>query len=368
MSPINPLRQLSAFGQSVWYDNIQRSLLNSGQLSQMIAGDDLRGITSNPAIFEKAIGNSTDYDEALRCEQRRDSQQSSRALFFSLAIEDIREAAKALYPVYEATEGVDGQVSLEVSPDLAHDAEATVREARELFARLALPNVMIKVPGTVAGLPAIEHLIAEGIHVNVTLLFSVKRYIAVAEAFVRGLERRHAQNLPIDRIASVASFFVSRLDSVLDPVLAQRQPQLQGRIAVANAKRAYQAYRNIVASSRFARLRAAGAHPQRLLWASTSTKNPAYPDLLYVDELIGPDTVNTMPPLTYEAFRDHGTVARTLDRHPEQALADLAALPTLGIDLDAVTDGLESDGILAFIQSFNTLQATIDARRRALAA
>jgi transaldolase len=225
---------------------------------------------------------------------------------------------------------------------------------------------MIKVPGTVPGLHAVERLIAEGVNVNVTLLFSVERYVSVAEAYLRGLERRRAQGLPLDRVASVASFFVSRIDTALDPVLAQRRPELQGKIANANAKLAYQEYLEICGGAHFAALRAAGARPQRLLWASTSTKNPAYPDLLYVDNLIGPDTVNTMPPATYAAFRDHGAVAPTLERDVDEALAQLAALPELGIDLSAVTDQLEIDGVHAFIQSFENLLAAIEAKIRTL--
>ena len=367
MPHANPLRLLSAAGQSVWYDNIQRSMLRDGTLARLIAEDDLRGITSNPTIFEKAIAGSADYDEALRQELRRNPEQSSRELFFSLAIEDIRAAAEALRPTYEASAGVDGMVSLEVAPDLAHDLEGTVREARALVARLDLPNVMIKVPGTVTGLHAVERLIAAGINVNVTLLFSVERYVSVAEAYLRGLERRRALGLPLDRVASVASFFISRIDTLLDPLLAERQPELQGQIAIANAQLAYQEYQEIFGSAHFAALRAAGARPQRLLWASTSTKNPAYPDLLYVDRLIGPDTVNTMPPATYAAFRDHGTIAPTLEQDVETALARLAALPALGIDLGAITDQLEIDGINAFIHSFDTLLAALDAKRTVLA-
>lgn len=364
MPQANPLRQLNAAGQSVWYDNIQRSMLHSGLLARLIAEDDLRGITSNPSIFEKAIGGSDDYDALLQRELARDPQQSARTLFFTLAVEDIRAAAETLRPVYDATDGMDGMVSLEVSPDLAHDTEGTVREARALFARLALPNVMIKVPGTLSGLPAVTQLIAEGVNVNVTLLFSVERYSAVADAYLRGLEQRHAHGQPLERIASVASFFVSRLDTTLDPRLAERRPDLQGQIANANAKKAYQHYREISASPRFTALRAAGARPQRLLWASTSTKNPAYSDLLYVDSLIGPETVNTMPPATYAAFRDHGVVARTLDQDVAQALAQLAALPDLGIDLTAVTDQLEQEGVQAFVQSFEHLLAVIAAKTR----
>ncbi len=366
--PSNPLRQLNAFGQSVWYDNIQRSMLTSGHLAQMIAADDLRGITSNPSIFEKAICTSSDYDAALQQVLRQDASISNRDLFFTLALQDIQAAAQALLPVYVASAGVDGMVSIEVSPDLAQDAQGTVREARELFAGLKQPNVMIKVPGTLRALPAVEQLIAEGINVNVTLLFSVERYIAVAQAYVRGLERRYANNLPIERSASVASFFVSRLDTALDPLLAQRRPALQGKIAIANAKLAYQQYLEIFSSAQFAALRAQGARPQRLLWASTSTKNPAYPDLLYVDQLIGPDTVNTIPPATYAAFRDHGVVARTLDQDVETALAQLAALPELDIDLSAVTDQLESEGIHAFEQAFSTLLAALDTKRQQLVA
>ncbi|MFO1371375.1 MAG: transaldolase [Candidatus Competibacteraceae bacterium] len=368
MSQPNALRLLSAAGQSVWYDNLQRSMLTSGMLARLIAEDDLRGITSNPTIFEKAIAGSHDYDEALRRELQRNPQQSSRELFFTLALEDIRAAAEALRPTYDATAGVDGMVSLEVSPDLAHDVEGTVREARELFAHLNLPNIMIKVPGTIPGLHAVERLIAEGVNINVTLLFSVERYISVAEAYLRGLERRRAQGLPLDRIASVASFFVSRLDTALDPVLAQQQSDLQGKIANANAKLAYQEYREIFGGEHFAALRATGARPQRLLWASTSTKNPAYPDLLYVDNLIGPDTVNTMPPATYDAFRDHGIIAPTLEQDVEVALTQLATLPELGIDLSAVTDQLEIDGVAAFITSFENLLTAIESKIRSLAA
>ena len=368
MPHANPLRRLNAAGQSVWYDHIQRSMLTSGKLARLVAEDDLRGITSNPTIFEKAITGSGDYDEALRRELQRDPNQSSRELFFSLAIDDIRAAAEALRPTHDATGGMDGMVSLEVSPDLAHDIDGTVREARELFARLNLPNVMIKVPGTVPGLHAVERLIAENINVNVTLLFSVERYVSVAEAYLRGLERRRARGLPLDRVSSVASFFVSRLDTALDPMLAERRPDLRGQIANANAKLAYQEYLEIFGGGHFAALRAAGARPQRLLWASTSTKNPDYPDLLYVDNLIGPDTINTMPPATYDAFRNHGVVARTLDQDVEAALARLAALPELGIDLSAVTDQLEIDGVNAFIKSFEALLAVIEAKSRALLA
>lgn len=363
----NPLSELNAFGQSVWYDNIQRSLLTSGQLAAMVAADEVRGITSNPSIFEKALATSDDYDAALQQALQQDATQSERDLFFTLAMQDIRDAATILAPVYTATQGVDGMVSLEVSPHLAHDTEGTVREARQLWASLDLPNVMIKVPGTPAGLPAVEQLISDGININVTLLFSVERYVAVAAAYLRGLERRYAQQLPLQNIASVASFFVSRLDSALDPLLATSRPAWQGKIANANAKHAYQEYTRICNGSQFAHLSAAGARPQRLLWASTSTKNPAYPDLLYVDQLIAPGTVNTMPPATYAAFRDHGTIAPTLEQDLTAARAQLDGLAALGIDLDAITTQLEAEGIHAFVQAFDNLCAAIAAKRQRLA-
>jgi transaldolase len=362
----NPLHLLNASGQSVWYDNIHRSLLTSGELLRMIAEDDLRGITSNPSIFDKAISGGQEYDEALQHSLTTRGIQSSRDLFFALAIEDIRTAADVFLPVYEATNGLDGMVSLEVSPDLAYDTKATLREARELYGRLERPNVMIKVPATSAGLPAIEHLIADGININVTLLFSVERYTEVADAYMRGLERRLHSGLPVDRIASVASFFVSRIDSALDPVLAARNPGLQGKIAIANAKLAYQRFKAVCADRRFEVLSKAGAQPQRLLWASTSTKNPAYQDVLYVESLIGPQTVNTLPPPTYDAFRDHGMVAQTLEDQVDLALTQLTTLAELGIDLKAVTDRLEKEGVTAFAQSFRNLLSGIEVKAATL--
>jgi transaldolase len=367
-NPNNPLRKLNTAGQSVWCDNIHRAMLTSGGLLTMIEDDDLRGVTSNPAIFDRAISTGHEYDALLERELRRDRRQSPRALFFALAVEDIRDAADALRPVHERTDGVDGMVSLEVSPDLAHDTEATLREARELHARLGRPNVMIKVPGTKAGLPAIERLTAEGVNINVTLLFSVERYEEVAQAYLRGLERRRADGRPIDRIVSVASFFVSRVDSLLDPMLAEKRPELQGKIAIANAKLAYQRYQRIYGGERFAALRAAGARPQRLLWASTGTKNPAYPELLYVERLIGPETVNTMPPATYEGFRESGLVARTLDQDVAEAEQQVKALAEVGIDLAAATDRLEQEGVELFVTAFNNLLQHLEAKSARLAA
>ncbi len=363
----NPLRTLNAAGQSVWYDNIQRSMLTSGELARLIERDDLRGITSNPSIFEKAIAGSRDYDAQLARELARVPAPSARELFFALAVEDIRAAADLLAATHRASDGVDGMVSLEVSPDLAHDTEGTLREARELHARVDRPNVMIKVPATRAGIPAIEQLTADGIPVNVTLLFSVERYLEVAETYLRGLETRLNKGQPVAHVVSVASFFVSRIDSALDPLLAEQAPALAGKIAIANAKRAYALFRERFGGARFARLAAAGARAQRLLWASTSTKNPAYPDVLYCEALIGTDTVNTLPPATYDAFRDHGRVAPTLAAGLAEAEAQLAALAALGIDLAAVTERLEAEGVAAFEKSFVTLLAAIEAKAGALA-
>lgn len=363
----HPLRRLNAAGQSPWYDNIHRSMLEQGGLARLIADDELRGVTSNPAIFEKAIAGTGEYDDAIRRLLATRPGQPARELFLALALDDIRAAADVLLPVYRATDGRDGYVSMEVSPDLAHDTGATVREAHELAANLDRPNVMIKVPATRAGIPAIEELIADGIHVNVTLLFAVGRYTEVAEAFLRGLERRLEHGQSVDRIASVASFFVSRVDTALDPVLASQAPALAGTLAIANAKLARARYRELFGGQRFARLAAAGACPQRLLWASTGTKNPAYSDVLYVESLIGPDTVNTMPPATWAAFRDHGRVAPTLDAGLDAAEAAVAQLTALGIDLTAVTDRLEAEGVAAFVQSFETLLAALDTKARAVA-
>ncbi len=363
----NPLRQLNAAGQSVWYDYIRRDLLGEA-LATLIERDDLRGITSNPTIFEKALSSGHDYDAALRRELRDVPGRDPRELFFTLAIEDIRNAADQFRPVYERTGGVDGMVSLEVSPDLAHDTEATVREARTLWQRLDRPNAMIKVPATKAGVPAVETLIGEGINVNVTLLFAVERYREVADAYLRGLERRREQGGALDRIASVASFFVSRVDTAIDPLLAERQPDLAGRIAIANAKLAYRDYRAIVAEQRFRSLSTAGARPQRLLWASTGTKNPDYPELLYVEQLIGPDTVDTMPPATYERFGEAGTVAETLTRGVDEAEHHIALLAELGIDLTEITDRLEVEGVAAFAKSFDNLLAAVAERAGELAA
>jgi len=365
---MNRLRRLQDFGQSIWYDNIERRMLHTGELARMIQEDGLRGITSNPTIFEKAITASKDYDTSLLNFLQRNDRQDSRALFFNLAIEDIQRAADLLMPVYEQSKGRDGYVSLEVSPDLAYDVEETIAEAERLHLRVNRPNLMIKVPATKEGVLAFENLIAKGININVTLLFSVERYKEVVEAYLAALESRLRSGQHVDGIASVASFFVSRVDTAVDKLLeniAIEQPaaaQLQGQIAIANAKLAYAWYQRIFESQRFDALRQAGAATQRLLWASTGTKNPAYSDVLYLDALIGSDTVNTVPPATYAAFKDHGQPHATLKEGLEEAEEHIAKLREMGIDLDAVTQQLEKEGVQSFAKSFTNLLDAIAAK------
>lgn len=364
----NPLRELNASGQSVWCDNIHRAMLTEGELTSMIEEDDLRGVTSNPSIFDKAISSSSAYDSLLQQQLNQQPQPASRDLFFALAIEDIREACQVMRPVYDKTDGEDGMVSLEVSPDLAYDCEATITEARSLWQRIDQPNLMIKVPATEACLPAIEQLIADGINVNVTLLFSVERYQAVADAYLRGLEQRQAKGQSVAKIASVASFFISRVDSAIDPLLQDKRPEWQGQIAIANAKLAYQHYLELFNSERFNTLKAQGALPQRLLWASTGTKNPNYSKLLYIEQLIGPNTVNTMPPATYEAFRENGQVAPTLEQGVDEAQQQIQELAELGIDLAAVTEKLEQDGVKIFADAFKNLLDHLETKAAKIAA
>ncbi len=374
---MNSIRRLSEFGQSVWYDNIERNMLGQGgALEQMIKEDDLRGITSNPSIFEKAINGSDAYDSSLSNLLGASPRPDSRALFFSLAIEDIQQAADQFRPVYDRTNGLDGYVSLEVSPDLAYDTYGTVEEATRLAARVDRPNLMIKIPATKEGLPAIEALTAAGININATLLFSVDRYEEVARAYHRGLRKRLEAGQPLDHIASVASFFVSRVDSLIDRLLQEKWEtaseenkviieKLTGRIAIANAKAAYRVFQRLMEED-FADLEAAGARPQRLLWASTGVKNPAYSDVRYIDELIGEQTVNTVPPATYQAFKDHGTVAATLTRNVDEAMKQLEQLSLQGINLEAATKQLEKEGVKAFEDAFNTLLAAIDEKAQRL--
>ena len=369
---INPLEEARRLGQGVWLDYLRRGLIGSGELAGLIEAG-LSGVTSNPTIFEKAIAGSRDYDEQLRALIAEGREVE--AIFEGLAVEDIRAAADLLAPVYDRAEGRDGFVSLEVSPRLAHDTAGTIEAARRLWRAVGRPNVMIKVPATAAGVPAIERLIGDGLNVNVTLIFAVERYEAVAEAYLAGLERRLREGRPLDRIASVASFFLSRVDTLVDRLLqaklreaagegeARRLEALQGKAAIANAKLAHARFRAIFAGPRWDALEAHGARVQRPLWASTGTKNPAYGDLHYVEPLIGPDTVTTLPPATLEAFRDHGRARATLEEGLPEAEATIRELAAVGVDLGAVARRLEEEGVKAFADSFDALFACIQAKR-----
>ena len=364
-------------GQAPWLDNISRGLISSGELQKMIDHDGIVGVTSNPTIFEKAIGTGTDYDAQMRevYGQGKDAQ----AVFLELMIRDIQDAADIFRPVYDRTDRLDGYISIEVTPDLARNTAGTLTQVRTFHERLGRPNVLVKIPATAEGVPAIEQAIYEGISINVTLIFAIDRYQAVMEAYLRGLERRHAEGKSLD-MASVASFFVSRVDSNVDKKLdaliekagsadeKQRLTKLKGKAAIANAKIAYEIFGQVFSGPRWEKLAAAGARVQRPLWASTSTKNPTYRDVLYVEHLIGPDTVDTMPPATIVAFNDHGTVKRTIDHDlpaEHQVIADLAAV---GIHMDAVTKELEDEGVASFAKSFETLNGVIAGKRAALAA
>lgn len=374
----NPLRELARYGQSVWYDSLRRGILVSGELARDVEEDGLAGLTTNPAIYEKAISGSRDYDaELATLLPRRDLD--AKTIYEELALHDIQAAADLLRPVYERTARRDGYVSLEVAPMVAHDADATRVEARRLWRALGRENVMIKVPGTPEALPAIRALLSEGVNVNVTLLFSRGTYARVAEEHLAALEDRAARGEDLSRVASVASFFVSRIDVLVDKLLDElctsaadhelrkRAEALRGRVAIANAKLAYQDWRAFTSSPRWARLRRRGAQTQRLLWASTSTKDPRYRDVMYVEGLIGPETVDTMPPATFEAFRDHGQVRPSLEANVEGARSALAELADLGISIDDVTDRLLAEGVRLFAEPFAKLLAAIEERRAAAA-
>lgn len=356
---MNPLLELNSFGQSIWLDYIRRDFVTGDGLAKLIAEDGLTGMTSNPAIFEKAIGGGNEYAPAIRA--LKSKGLDAMGLYEALAIEDIQSAADRLRPVFEASDGRDGYVSLEVSPYLANDTAATVVEAHRLWREVSRPNLMIKVPATKAGLPAIEQLIAQDMNVNVTLLFARGMYEQVAERYIAGLERRLSEGLDIDRIASVASFFVSRIDAAVDPRLPEA---LRGKTAIANAKLAYESYLRLFSDARWEKLAEKGARPQRLLWASTSTKNPAYRDVLYVEELIGSNTVNTLPPATLDAFRDHGRPRASLEEHLPEAHATLAAVEK-HLRLEEVTDTLLVDGVKLFADAFDKLLAAVEAARNA---
>jgi transaldolase len=373
MSASTPLHSLNAAGQSIWLDFIDRSLLQGDTLARRIRDEALTGITSNPTIFEKALASGSAYDAQLRSAS---AGKTAWELFELVETDDVRTACDIFRPVYDATKMLDGYVSIEVSPGAAHDAAATVAEAHRLWKTVNRPNVMIKVPGTSEGCIALEQLIADGINVNVTLLFAVAAHERVIEAFIAGLERRAAAGLPLNHVASVASFFVSRVDSAIDAQLdalvkagtlsAAAGKELQGKAAIANAKRAYRLFREKFSGPRWAALAGKGAQLQRPLWASTSTKNPSYRDTIYVEGLIGPDTVNTMPPNTLEAYRDHGVTLRSVDSDLAAADAVLAELDRHGIKLDAVTDKLLAEGLTSFQKSFDTLIAGIEQKTAAL--
>ncbi len=369
----NPLVELNALGQSVWFDNIERKLITQGELKRMIEEDALGGVTSNPAIFEKAISGSDDYTDQLR--ELAEQNKTAIEIYESLAVRDIQMAADTLAPVYEKTQGADGFVSLECSPLLARDTQGTIEEARRLWRWLDRPNVMIKIPGTAEGMPAIEQCISEGININITLLFSLASYDATIEAYVRGLERRDAEGKAVDRIASVASFFVSRIDTAMDKKLEDmisqskdeeeraRLGSLAGRIAIANARMAYQRFKEVFHGPRFRALEEKGARVQRPLWASTSTKNPAYRDVYYVESLIAPQTVDTIPPQTLAAFRDHGQARISIEDDLDEDRALLKRLEQVGISLAEVTEQVLDDGVRLFVEPFEKLLTAIEARR-----
>jgi transaldolase len=372
----NALVELQGFGQSVWLDNISKAILDSGELKKLIDEDGLRGVTSNPTIFEKAINGSRDYDAAIG--QLARAGRSVDEIYEALVIDDIRRATDLFRPLFLASKGLDGYVSLEVSPKLANETQQTLQEARRLWGKVDRANVMIKVPATPAGIPAIEQLISEGINVNVTLMFSMDHYVRVAEAYVRGLQAR-ARNGQSLAVASVASFFVSRVDSLIDKQLEERLAHasiaaekqelesLLGKTAIANSRLVYQKFKEIFSRRAFLDLKEKGARVQRPLWASTSTKNPKYRDVLYAEELIGADTVDTMPPATIEAFRDHGQVRASIDTGLEDAEGVFRRLATVGIDMNAATEKLQLDGVKLFADSFDTLLKSLASKRESLA-
>lgn len=369
------LIELLNYGQSYWLDNLTRDKIQGGELKERVEKQGLRGVTSNPAIFDKAISGSQAYNTQIQDLSKQG--KSTNEIYEALVIQDIQNACDILRPVFDSSKGVDGYVSLEVSPYLAHNTELTMKQARDLFKRVARPNVMIKIPGTAAGIPAIEEMLYEGLNINVTLLFSVSRYEEVAEAYLRALERRAAEGKPLDKIASVASFFLSRIDVLVDELLEHRMvpgvdnpaaKKLLGVIGVASAKTAYQSFKTLFSGPRWEALKAKGARVQRPLWASTSTKNPHYSDVMYVDPLIGPDTVNTMPDSTIEAFADHGTLEKdAVEKGLDKVEMHLRELNHLGIDLDYVTQRLVDEGVDKFIKPFDALMKTIESRSQELA-
>jgi transaldolase len=369
----NPLLELQALGQSIWIDFIRRGMISSGELQRLIEQDGVSGVTSNPSIFEKAIAGSRDYDEAIRALAREG--RSAEEIYRSLTVEDIQRVADLLQPVYDRTDGRDGFVSLEVSPGLAYDTSGTLEEARLFWSLVQRPNLMIKVPATREGLPAIQQLTGEGINVNITLLFGLPRYGEVAEAYLAGLETLESRGGDLKQIASVASFFLSRIDVLLDPALEKKMSmggtqaeiaaRLQGQIAIASARVAYQMYREIFGGERFLKLAGKGARSQRLLWASTGTKNPAYSDTKYIEPLIGADTINTMPAETLAAYRDHGHPQLSLERDISRAYHLLGDLSTVSISLDAATQRLEDQGVEQFASATARLLVALNEKQSA---
>jgi len=369
----NQLLEIKKYGQSIWMDNLSRDIIQSGELKNLVENQGISGITSNPSIFEKAMVGNVIYDQDIEAGIRKGL--STQEIYESLAFEDIRNACDILRPVYEATDGLDGYVSIEVPPTIAHDTQKTIEEARRYFQEVGRENLMIKIPGTEAGLPAVEQVISEGINVNITLLFSVDSYVNTAWAYIRGLEKRVAQGKEINRISSVASFFLSRIDSNIDGKIDEKLTKgvddinlqaklksVKGKVAIANAKIAYQEYKKIINDERWQALAAKGANVQRLLWASTSTKDPSYSDVMYVDELIGKDTVNTLPPVTIEACADHCDVDSRVETDVEAAYKLIESLkdPDINIDLDQVMDELLTEGIDKFIKPFESLISSLE--------
>jgi transaldolase len=362
----NRVKKIHDFDQSIWLDFIDRKIMNTGELDKLIHEDGVRGITSNPAIFEKAISSSADYDDDIKALSKE--KQNNEDLFYALAIKDIQRAADMLLPVYnEEVQGADGYVSLEVSPLLAKDTEGTIKQARELWKLVDRKNVMIKIPGTAEGLKAIRTCISEGININVTLLFGLPRYTKVTDAYISGLEDRVAANQPIGQISSVASFFLSRIDVMVDPMLEEKGLSgLKGEVAIASAKKAYEIYKNIFNNDRFKKLLEKGAKTQRLLWASTGSKDPAFSDVKYIEALIGPKTVNTVPMETLEAYKDHGEPKSRLEDDVDKATQVLNDLKNAGINIDEITQKLEDEGVEKFNKPYNKLMDAIETQRKQL--
>ncbi len=362
---MNSLNKIRNLGQSIWLDLLDREIMTSGKLQNLIDTDDLRGLTSNPSIFEKAISGSSDYDEDIVKFSKTEKDNSS--IFFNLAIDDIQQAADIFKPVYDKTNGQDGFVSLEVSPYLARDTDGTIEQARELWRRVDRKNVMIKIPGTKEGLIAIRQCLREGININVTLLFGLPRYREITEAFMGGLEDRLAEGNSIKDVASVASFFLSRIDVMVDPMLKEKgADNLYGKIAIASAKQAYQIYLEMISGERFKKLEEKGAQKQRVLYASTGTKDPSFSDVVYVESIIGKDTINTLPIETIDAFRDHGNAEETLTTNLDEANKTMDELKDKGIDIDKITQILEDEGIEKFNQAYEKLIKSINDQKRKL--